>query len=137
MNNYQKLLNNLSNSQATEGLYRAVISRVATEQNHSARKQFILAFGSLAASVVAAVSAILVLLASLTQSGFWKFVSLAFSDGGTVMTYWKEFSMSLLESFSMPEMIVSLVCVFAVILSLKFLLKNKNAFSNNLQLNYV
>jgi hypothetical protein len=136
-NNYQKLLNNLGESRAPEGLYRAVISRVSAEQNRSAKKRFVVAVGSLVASVAASVAAVLVLATSLTQSGFWKFVSLAFSDGGTVMTYWRQFSMSLLESFSMPEMVVSLVCVFAVMLSLKFLLKNKNAFSNNLQLNYV
>ena len=119
--NYQKLLGSLGNEQAPEGLYR----------------RFALAVGSLVASVVAAVSAVLVLLSSLTTSGFWKFVSLIFSDGGTVMTYWQQFSLSLLESFSMPELVVSLACVFAVLLSLRFLLKNKKAFSNNLQLKYV
>ena len=132
--NYQKLLSNLGNSQAPEGLYRAVISRVSAEQSHSAKKRFAIAFASLVASAGAAVAAVLVLATSLTQSGFWKFVSLAFSDGSSVMTYWQQFGMSLLESFSMPEMVVSLVFVFAVLLSLRFLLKNKSAFSLPAQL---
>ena len=134
--NYQKLLGGLSETHAPEGLYRAVLLRVSAEQARSARRRFATACVALLASLGAAVAAVFVLADSLTQSGFWKFVSLAFSDGGTVLTYWKEFSMSLLESFSVPETIFSLACIFAVVLSLRFLLKNKSAFSTVLQLTY-
>ena len=137
MNNYQKLLGGLGTGTAPEDLYKAVLFRLSVEQRRALRRRFALAVVSFVASVIAAFSAILVLATSLSQSGFWKFVSLAFSDGGTVVTYWQQFSLSLLESFSVPEMVVSLVCVLAVMMSLKFLLKNKKAFSNNLQLNYV
>ena len=136
MDNYQKLLNNLGGKPAPEDLYQAVLLRVATEQRRSVRRRFAMAVGSLVASVSAGVAAVLVLANSLTASGFWKFISLVFSDGATVMTYWREFSLSILESFSVPEMLATLACVFAVMVSLKFLLKNKNAFSNNLQLQY-
>ncbi len=136
MDNYQKLLNNLGGKPAPEDLYQAVLLRVATEQRRSVRRRFAMAVGSLVASVSAGVAAVLVLANSLTASGFWKFISLVFSDGATVMTYWREFSLSILESFSVPEMLATLACVFAVMVSLKFLLKNKNAFSNNLQLKY-
>jgi hypothetical protein len=128
MNNYQKLLGGLGGGTAPEDLYTAVIFRLSVEQRRAIKRRFWIAATSLVASVVAAVSAVFVLATSLSQSGFWKFVSLIFSDGGTVMTYWQQFSLSLLESFSVPEMVVSLACIFAVMISMKFLLKNKSAF---------
>lgn len=136
-NNYQKLLSGLGGGTAPEDLYTAVLFRLRVEQRRALRRRFVVAVVSFVASATAALSAIMVLATSLTASGFWKFVSLIFSDGGTVVTYWREFMLSLLESFSVPEMVVLLACIFAVMISLKFLLKNKKAFSNNLQLNYV
>jgi hypothetical protein len=134
MNNYQKLLENLGGKTAPDGLCGVVLSRVALEQKRTARRRFETAVASLLASLGAAVAAVFVLANSLAASGFWKFVSLAFSDGGTVLTYWQQFAMSLLESFSVPEMVLLLSCVFAVLLSLKFLSKNKSAFSAPAQL---
>ena len=133
MNNYQNLLNNLSGSKAPEDLYKTVLLRVVLEQKRAIKRRFAMAVASLVVSVGAAVMAVLVLANSLTASGFWKFVSLAFSDGGTVVTYWQQFSLSLLESFSVPEMVVSLACILAVMISLKFLIQNKSAFSTNLK----
>ncbi len=129
MDNYQKLLNNLENRPTPEGLHRAILLRLNTEQKKAVRKRFFVAGLSFVVSFGATATAVSILMINLAQSGFWKFVSLMFSDGGTVLSYWQQFSLSLLESFSIPEMIVSLVCVLAVMLSLKFLLKNKSAFS--------
>src|ERR1035437_987263 len=137
MNNYQKLLGDLGTGTVPEDLYKAVLFRLSLEQRRAVKRRFAIASASLVASISAAVAAVLILANSLTTSGFWKFVSLIFSDGGTVVTYWQQFSLSLLESFSVPELVVSLSCVFAVMISLKFLLKNKSAFSTKLQLNYV
>jgi hypothetical protein len=133
-NNYQKLLSGLGSGTVPEDLYQTVLFRLRVEQRRALRRRFAVAIVSFVASVTAAFSAIMVLATSLTASGFWKFVSLIFSDGGTVVTYWQQFSLSLLESFSVPEMVVLLACIFAVVLSLKFLLKNKMAFSTNLKL---
>ena len=134
--NYQKLMGGLQDESAPSGLYRAVILHLASEQKRVGKKKFALAGLALLVSIGAAVSAVLVLAGSLSESGFWKFVSLAFSDGDMMLTYWRQFAMSLLESFSAPEFIVSLICVFAALLSLRFLMKNKNIISssNKLQL---
>lgn len=130
MNNYQKLLNNLGSKPAPEDLYKGVLLRLTIEQGRAVKRRFAIAAASLVASVTAAVVAVLALASSLTASGFWKFISLIFTDGGTVVTYWQQFSLSLLESFSMTEMVVSLACIFAVILSIRFMLKNRSAFSS-------
>jgi hypothetical protein len=130
MNNYQKLLNNLGGKSAPEGLYKAVLLRLDSEKSRVAKRRFVFSVAALSASVVAFVSAIWVMFSSLADSGFWKFGSLIFTDSGTVLTYWKQFSLSLIESFSVPEVALSLACVFAVMLSLKFLLKNRSVFSS-------
>lgn len=134
--NYQKLFG-LDQRPAPEKLYKAVLLRIGLEKKRDEKRRFIVAGFSLTASIFAVVPAVLSLANSLAASGFWKFVSLLFSDGSLVLTYWKEFSLTLLESFSVPEMILTLVCVFAIALSVKFLFKNKSAFSVNTQFNYI
>ena len=64
------------------------------------------------------------MLGSLARSGFYNYFSLIFSDGFALVSSWKEFVFSLVESFSVSEFIVLLSIVFVVLISVKILIKN-------------
>jgi len=59
----------------------------------------------------------------LSRSGFYEYFSLIFSDSGSVIHFWKEFSLSLLESLPVISAILSLILIFTLFLSLKYALK--------------
>ena len=50
------------------------------------------------ASLLGLVPVFKILLNDLTQSGFYEYFSLIFSDGGSMLAYWKELFLSLAES---------------------------------------
>ena len=66
------------------------------------------------------------LLGDLTQSGFYEYFSLIFSDGGSIVSYWKELVLSLAESLPVMSIIFALSLVFVFFLSMRFLMKQIN-----------
>ncbi|MFA5936611.1 MAG: hypothetical protein WC822_01895 [Candidatus Paceibacterota bacterium] len=63
------------------------------------------------------------LLNDLTQSGFYEYLSLAFSNGSSVSSYWKEFSLSIAEALPTMSILLSLSLIFIFFLSLKYVMK--------------
>lgn len=59
------------------------------------------------------------LFSSLSQSGFYQYASLAFSDGGTIWNFGKEFVLVLAESLPVTSIIISLALIITTIWSLK------------------
>ena len=55
----------------------------------------------------------------LAQSGFYEYLSLAFSNGNSILPFWKELSFSLAESVPIMSTIISLSLIFIFFLSLK------------------
>ena len=74
-------------------------------------------------SVVGFVPAIKALLTQFTQSGFYEYLSLAFSSGSNLSLYWKELMMSLVESLPVINIILLLGIVFIFLLSVCYILK--------------
>jgi hypothetical protein len=64
-----------------------------------------------------------ILLSNLSHSGFYEYFSLIFSDGGTMLSYWKELSLSLAESLPTMSIIFTLSMLFVCFLSLKYIFK--------------
>jgi hypothetical protein len=63
------------------------------------------------------------LLADLSKSGFYEYLSVAFSDNRAI-SYWKEIILSITESLPMTSLILSLTLSFVFILSLCFVARN-------------
>jgi hypothetical protein len=59
------------------------------------------------------------LLRQFAESGFSEYLSLAFSDGGSVMLYWKEFVLSLADSLPATSLILSFSLLFVFFLSVR------------------
>ena len=74
-------------------------------------------------SLVGLVPAFKMLSSDLTQSGFYKYFSLIFSNSELIISYWKELIFSLAESLPTISIIFTLSLVFIFFLSLKYLIK--------------
>jgi len=48
---------------------------------------------------------------SVQQTGFWQYFSLIFSENGTVLAYWRELSLSIIESLPILSLIIFLAAV--------------------------
>jgi len=82
-------------------------------------------FGFLSvASLVGAVFASINMVRAISQSGFGQYVSLVFSDGGVVMSYWKEFLFSLMESMPIMGVVLCLGAIALFVWSLSKIAKH-------------
>ena len=64
-----------------------------------------------------------ILLSELSQSGFYEYASLAFSDTGLLLSSWKELAFSLIESLPIMSIVFTLTLLFTVFLSMKYVAK--------------
>jgi len=64
-----------------------------------------------------------ILLKDLAKSGFYEYLSIAFSNGGTLSLYWKELSFSLTEALPVISILETASLVFVFFLSLHYILK--------------
>ncbi len=81
------------------------------------------------ASLAGLVPAFQMLFNDLAHSGFYDYFSLIFSDGASVLSYWKELALSLTESLPIMSIIFTLTLLFVCFLSLKYLIRQIGAGS--------
>lgn len=100
-----------------EDLSGGIWLAIKVREKRTARRKLWLLSGLGLASFVAAVPAIGATLKTMSGSGFYEYLSLAFSNGQTVLSHFNEFSMSLLESMPVVSMAFSLSLLFIFFLS--------------------
>ena len=79
-------------------------------------------FGYLSLSVLSlsgSVFSIRILIEQSTRLGFYKYLSLAFSDSGVIALYWKEYVLSLVDSLPIASLITSLFLLFILFISIR------------------
>jgi hypothetical protein len=103
----------------SENVWRAIIAR---DQRITRIKLW--AFASVAAlSVSLLIPAFRILLTDFKQSGFYDYLSLIFSSGGSIISYWKELAFSLAESLPAISIILTLSLLFICFFSMRHLMK--------------
>lgn len=85
-------------------------------------KLFIFSLVSLA-SLSGLIPAVKMLSSDFSKSGFYKYLSLVFSDGGSVMSHFREFILSLAEALPVLSIILSLSLIFVFFLSIRYVTK--------------
>ena len=87
-------------------------------------------------SLTGLIPALQILLSDLSSSGFYEYFSLIFSDGGSMLSYWKDLGFSLAESLPIMSIVSILFLFFICFLSLKYLIQqiNKNKLLNSVTL---
>jgi len=121
----EKIFSFLHAPEAPEGLLDKIMERIRREKHILAvkRRLVVISLGFLA-SLTAIIPVFNLVRADLSQSGFLQFLSLAFSDFGTVAVYWKTFAMSLLESVPAMSIAVFLGVILALLALLKLLVRD-------------
>jgi hypothetical protein len=71
------------------------------------------------ASAVTLVEALKYSAGAIAGSGFSEYLSLIFSDGGSLVAYWKEFLISLVESLPLLGITLVVASVLALLVSLR------------------
>lgn len=127
----------------SDRLFDKVIGRIQQFQRDKrvkAVKRRIFVFSALSLiSLIAFVPAFSTMKLNMTESGFLNFISLLFSDFKVVMSYWQNFTMSLLESLPVVNLVLVFFLVFSFLWSLKSLFGNikKFTFRRGLSLNRI
>ncbi len=107
-----------------QGLYAAVMARIDLAKRRSAQLR------AAACAAIALLSGALLVPAleyaadQFYTSGFYDYLSLVLSDHSLVLTYWREFGLSLVESLPSLAILVLLPIVAALAWSLVRLVKN-------------
>jgi hypothetical protein len=108
-----------------EGLTGAILWRIEAERRRVARFRFI-SMGAVAGlSATAMVPMAQYTMAEFYQSGFYQYSSLLLSDGGSILTYWREFTITLAESAPLLGITLSLALVFVLVGSLQSAFNNR------------
>lgn len=118
---FKKLLNNIDKKKmfVPENLASNIILRVDTKIKQNAKlKALGLSFVSMC-SLFISIPIIFQIITSFTQSGFYNYLSIIFSDSDVAIIYWKEILMSLVESLPIVGIVgllaVTLVFVWSIL----------------------
>lgn len=126
--NYEQLFSHLTAPEMPDNLFEKTIHRIQKERQSSIlkRRVMILSIGMIGiiGAVAAFIPAFKMAQTELYESGFPYFLSLIFSDFGTVAAYWQNFIMSLLETLPVMGLAILLLTILVFLGSLKFLAKN-------------
>jgi hypothetical protein len=101
----------------------SVLQTITKQEKRATQARLWFLSSLLFVSAVGLIPAFEMLLNNLAQSGFSEYFSLIFSDGGSMLTYWKELSFSLAESLPVMSIILTLSTLFVCFLSLRYLIK--------------
>ncbi len=129
--NYEKLFSELESSELPNGLLGKIMFRIREEKRLSSTRRRLAVFSiSAIGSLVAFVPIFQMMQSEISNSGFVQFLSLIFSDFGTVMAYWQNFALTILETLPVLSLIAIFVVVFIFLESIMFISKDiKSVFA--------
>lgn len=128
--NYERLFQNLKRFEPSKKLRGCILARIYFKRKRSAAMR--LAFSALAAvaSLVAVIPSFQYAAREFSQSGFYRYFSLIFSDSGAVVASWREFALSLIETLPITEVAIFLATIFVFLISARLTAKNICAAGN-------
>lgn len=107
-----------------KGLRGKILASIKHEELRRARIYVFTALGTIATSSLGAVFAFKYMLQGFYQSSFYSYFSLLFSDPDIAVSYWKELSLSLIETAPLVGITLSLVALAALLTSVRVLVNN-------------
>ena len=132
--NLQKIFKNLKNIEPSQGLEERILKAIARENRLEISKKLMFARAGLAVSFGALAYTLFVFGRAFLESDFWNLLKLTFSDSGTIVGHFGDYSASLLETLPVVEIFAMLVPVLAVLLIASWYFKFSN---NNFKHNHV
>ena len=127
---FEKLFSVLSEKEVPDGLFGRVMEKIQREQRliNLKRKMVFFAF-CLVISIGIFIPVLRAVYSGFVDSGFIALFFLLFSDAGTVMTYWQNYALSLLETLPVTRLILFFATILALMELLRLAVRNvKNIF---------
>lgn len=108
------------------GLFDRIIFAIRQEQEfRNSRKIFFLFFSLLVVSVASAPFSWQILSEQIENSGIYYFASLIISDLGSVLAFWQDFSLAILESLPIVAIIMFVINIALAVFTLRLFLYKK------------
>ena len=111
-------------------LYVFILGKIEQEKKRMAKIRLIYTSIIGVVSLAGSIPVLQYFLEELARSGFYQYFSLILSDGGTALTYWKEFSLSLVESLPVLGTTALLTILFILLVVSNFIIKDYRTIFN-------
>jgi uncharacterized membrane protein YciS (DUF1049 family) len=108
----------------SKDLRKNILFQIVKEEHRRAKNYLLASCATATASIVGVIFSARYVMQAVSQSSFYRYVSLLFSDSDIVLSHWREFAFSLVES--LPFFAVTLVLVAIVVLMVSI-----RVFTNN------
>ena len=105
---------------ALHGLFENILERIDKERIRRVERRIVLICAGLAVSVGILIPVFERMRTALVDSGFMQLASLVFSDSGIVFSEWRNFSIAVLESLPILNIVAFLSVIFVVLNLLRF-----------------
>lgn len=116
-------------------LRKNILLQIVREEHHRAKNYVLASVATASVSVMGVIFSINYVAQAISASSFYQYLSLLFSDPDVVLSYWKEFVLSLVESLPFFAITLVLVAVVVLMLSVRVFTSNSQrvpslSFSN-------
>lgn len=129
---HRNIFKNIRQIDPPGNLYPDIISRIEAESAKAARRRFVLFLSVTLISLSATVPVFQYAAQEFYRSGFPQYLSLIFSDGGTILAYWQDFTLVLAESLPIFGISLLFSIIFIMLGSLKLAAGNmQTAFGHH------
>ncbi len=119
-NNLEKAFKAIGELKSSDLLKSKILLRIDQERVKRLNRQVLITRIVGGLSFVSFFPIFINLVSQMQNSGFWNYLSLLFTDTGIVMTYWKQFSMSLIEATPVFHLTLILISLLGLSISFKF-----------------
>lgn len=101
-----------------------ILMRIGQEERRRAKIFLSASIATISLSTIGIMYSIQYMVQGFYQSSFYSYFSLLISDPDIVLAYWREFVLSLAESFPLIGIIASLMAIVILLLSIRVLANN-------------
>ncbi len=123
---YEKLFTHLIPLEPPAGLFDRIVLAIKREQELQRTKRLLFSFlFLLVASFIATPLSWTMLVNQVENSGILYFFSAAFSDFGTFLALWQDFSLAILESLPIMGIVAFLISIGIALFTLRLFLHRK------------
>ncbi|MFA5889038.1 MAG: hypothetical protein WCW47_02010 [Candidatus Paceibacterota bacterium] len=105
-------------------LREKILFSIKKEEVYRAKMYFFMSITIGLASIFGLFFSVRYMVQEFYQSSFGSFISIIFSDPNMAIYYWKELSLSLLETLPILGITVSLIAMYTLLVSVRTLVKN-------------
>ena len=130
---YEKLFKYVKPQEPSVGLFDKIIMAIKKEQELQHTKRLLFGFlFLLIISIISTPFSFILLINQTKSSGIHYFISSAFSNFSVFITFWKEFSLAILESMPVVAVAIFILDMALVLFTLRLFLYKKRLLLNYL-----